>query len=54
MVTDNVYIQQSAYDFLFDFNRNYAFILYYVRVIESYLSKVADFHLYSICIWSPG
>jgi len=27
------------------FNRNYASILYYLRVIASYLSKVADFNL---------
>ena len=39
----------SAYDFLFDFNRNYARILYRFRDIASSLSKVADFdppHLY--------
>jgi len=35
----------SAYDFLFDFNGNYASILYRIRVIASYLSKVADFNL---------
>jgi len=32
-----------AYDFLFDFNRNHASILYRFRDIASYLSKVADF-----------
>jgi len=38
-----------AYDFLFDFNRNHASILYRFQDITSYLSKVADFdppHLY--------
>jgi len=30
---------------LFDFNRNYASILYRLQVIASYLSKVADFNL---------
>jgi len=33
--------QYSACDFLFNFNRNYASILYHFRVIASYLSKVA-------------
>ena len=33
----------SAYDFLFDFNRNYVSILYRFRDIAGYLSKVADF-----------
>ena len=33
-----------AYDFLFNFNRNHAFILYRFRDIASYLSKVTDFH----------
>jgi len=41
----NVTIRQSAYDFLFNFNRNYAAILYRFRDIASYLSKVADFNL---------
>jgi len=36
-------IRYSAYDFLFDFNRNRASILYRFRDIASYLSKVADF-----------
>ena len=40
----NVTIRQSAYDFLFDFNRNHASILYRFRDIASYLSKVADFN----------
>ena len=42
-VIDNVTIRQSAYDFLFDFNRNRASILYRFRDIAGYLSKVADF-----------
>ena len=48
-VISNVKIRQSAYDFLFDFNRNHASILYRFRDIASYLSKVGDFdppHLY--------
>ena len=48
-VIGNVIIRQSAYDFLFDFNRNHASILYRFRDIAGYLSKVADFdppHLY--------
>jgi len=44
-VTGNVTIRQSAYDFIFDFNRNYASILHRYRVIASYLSKVAYFNL---------
>ena len=38
-------------DFLFDFNRNHASILYRFRDIAGYLSKVADFdppHLHSV------
>ena len=38
-------IRQSAYDFLFNFNRNYASILYHLRDAVLYLSKVANFHL---------
>jgi len=34
---------ERTYDFLFDFNRNRASILYRFREIASYLSKVADF-----------
>jgi len=36
---------ESAYDFLFDFNRNYASILYRFRNTASYLSKFANFDL---------
>ena len=39
----NATIRYSAYDFLFDFNRNHASILYRFPDIASYLSKVADF-----------
>ena len=42
--------KESAYDFLFDFNRNYVSIFYRFRDIAGYLSKVADFdppHLHS-------
>ena len=49
-VNGNVTIRQSAYDFLFDFNRNHAPTLYRLRDIASYLSKVAVFdppHLHS-------
>jgi len=34
-----------TYNFLFDFNRNYASILYCFCAIASYLSKAADFNL---------
>jgi len=43
-VNSNVTIRWSAYEFLFDFNRNYASILYLFRVIASYLSKVVYFN----------
>jgi len=39
----NATIRQSAYDFLFDFSRNYVSVLYRFRDIAGYLSKVADF-----------
>ena len=42
-VNGNVTIRYSAYDFLFDFNRNRASILYRFRDIAGYLSKVVDF-----------
>ena len=32
-----------AYDFLFDYNRNYVSIFYLFRDIAGYWSKVADF-----------
>jgi len=48
----NATIRSTAYDFLFDFNRNHASILYRLRDIASYSSKVADFDPpYSI--WRP-
>jgi len=34
----------GAYDFLFDFNRNYASILYRFRVIARFSSKVTNFN----------
>ena len=49
-VNGNVTIRQSEYDFLFDFNRNHASILYRFRDKAGYSSKVADFdppHLHS-------
>jgi len=42
-VIGNVTIRQSTYDFLFDFNRNHASILYRFRDIAGYFSKVPDF-----------
>jgi len=42
-VNGNVTIRYSAYDFLFDINRNYVSIFYRFRDIAGYLSKVADF-----------
>jgi len=44
-VITNIAIRYSTYDFLFDFNRNYASVLYRFRVIASYLSNVADCNL---------
>jgi len=51
-VNGNVAIRQSAYDFLFDFNRNYVSIFYRFRDIAGYLSKVADFD-HPTCIRRP-
>jgi len=42
-VIGNVNIRYSAYDFLFDFNRNHASVLYRFPDIAGYMSKVADF-----------
>ena len=42
-IIGNVTIRYSTYDFLFDFNRNHASLLYRFRDIAGYLSKVADF-----------
>jgi len=39
-VTGNTTIRWSAYDFLFDFNRNYVCIFYRFRDIDGYWSKV--------------
>jgi len=50
----NVAIRYSAYDFLFNFNRNYAVILYRFLDIASYLSKVADFNLYPPAFGVPA
>jgi len=38
-------IRYSAYDFLFNFNRSYASILYRFKVIASYLMNVDDYNL---------
>ena len=49
-VMGNVTIRWSAYDLLFDFNRNYVSTLYRFRDIAGDWSKVADFdplHLHS-------
>ena len=49
-VMGNATIRQSAYDFLFDFNRNYVSIFYRFRDVAGQLSKVADFdppHMHS-------
>ena len=47
----------SAYDFLFDFNRNYVSFLYRFRDIAGYLSKVVDFdppHAFDVLVgWTP-
>jgi len=42
-VMGNATIRYSAYDFLFECNRNHASILYRFRDIAGYLPKVADF-----------
>ena len=42
-VMGNAIIRQSAYDFLFDFNRNFLSIFYRFRDIACYLWKVANF-----------
>jgi len=42
-VMGNATIRWSAYDFLFDFNRNHASILYRFQDVAGYLSKVANF-----------
>jgi len=42
-VIGNITIRWSAHDFLFDFHRNHASIVYPFRDIDGYLSKVADF-----------
>jgi len=39
----NATIRYSAYDFLFNCNRNYVSIFYRFRDIARYLSKVTDF-----------
>jgi len=51
-VSRNVTIRWSAYDFLFDFNRNYVCIFCRFFDIAGYLSKVADFDP-PTCIWRP-
>ena len=39
----NATIRSSAYDLLFDYNRNYVSIFRHFRDIAGHLSKVADF-----------
>ena len=43
-VIGNIAIRYSTYDLLFDFNRNYASILYRFRVIACFSSKVTNFN----------
>jgi len=43
-IISNITVRYNTYDFLFDFDRHYAFILYRFRDIASYLSKVANFN----------
>jgi len=59
-VMGNATIRYSAYDFLFDFNRNYVSVFYRFRYrptgIAGYLSKVDDFyppHLH-LAFWRPA
>jgi len=49
----NATIRQSAYDVLFDFNRNYVSTFYRFRDIAGYLSKVADFDPPHLHLASP-
>jgi len=44
-LVSNVSIRHRAYDFLFNFSRMYAVILYCFRDIVSYLSKIANCNL---------
>ena len=44
---------RAQYDFLFDFNRNHASILYRFRDIAGHLSKVADFDPPDLHLASP-
>ena len=43
-VIGNIAIRQTTYDSLFDFNRNYASILYRFQVIARFSSKVTNFN----------
>ena len=52
-VIGNATVRYSAYDFLFDFNRNNVFIFYRFRDIAGYLSKVADFDPHHLHLASP-
>jgi len=45
--------RSSAYDFLFDFNINYVFILYHFLVTASYFLKIAYFNLPHLHLSSP-
>ena len=51
-VTDNVTIRQSAYDFLFDFNRNHASILYRFE-IQPVICRKSTILTHPTCIWRP-
>jgi len=44
-IIGNVTIWLRIYDFIFNFNRNYACISYHFRAIVSHLSKIADFNI---------
>ena len=50
-VVGNVTIRQSAYDFLFDFNRNYASILY--RQTQPAICQKSSILTHSTCIGCP-
>jgi len=52
-ITGNVIIRYSTYDFIFDFNRNYASTLCRSRVIASYLSNIACCNLPCLHLTSP-
>jgi len=52
-VISNMNIQYSAYNILFNLNRNYASIFYRFQVIASHLSKVTNFNITHLHLVPP-